>query len=928
MFNYPARLICLGFTLLLLTLVSPVIDISPFALAQTASSSKLDAIVEKKLVRVGIKPNFPPFSNPEGTGFDYDLAREIGERWGVRVEFETDEDTENLISKLNSDQIDLIIAAMTQTWPRERRIDFSYSYFDNSQGILVRGEAGDVKSIGDLAGQVILVREGSTAAGITCERAELNLQGCRTVTGIGEVPDRLVERDNDGEYLNAAFISDITTLEAIARDNPATLKVLTDPLTNQPILISREPYAIGVPRGDDRLRDLVNATLQAMHQDGAYSALYLKHFRGYDYLMPANIPLVPGTLDFSAYGFEQLSRDRSRLEIIRQRGDVLVAGVKCDSRPFGYLDADGNHAGFDVELLRAMAQLWGVDVEFACVTSANRIEKLLNNDIDIIAASMTHTWPRATNIAFSQTYFKDGQSMLVRTASSMTRLRELEGKRVGALRGSTSATTIQERVALGDLTLYETVGSAISDLLSGKIDGFTSDSVILSELEEQYPDQLQVFDTTFSTEYYGLGLPLTDHFFIDLVNCTLQELYDKGDFERIHRAQIQSGMQQSSGTLPFTPQLYPGERQCDYNSTPKELPETPPSLVEQIQAGEMITIGVTQKGNLDRDLAIELITRWYEVEPGEVRIKELDADDRIPALKNKEVDLLIATLTHNQERDKEIDYSQTYFDDRQGLLIPANSEIRSLKDLDGKEVVTLIGATSGPNLEKQAVYFGIDLEIRLVDKPEDAVALLKESEEVVAFTSDRLALKQFEDDELMVSDIAFGSEPYGIGLRQFDRRLQNLVNITLQQMKRDGTYDALYCKHYPDEYTPYDIEIWWPVAPERAEYQSINLERTRNSFPLTNPCVGESTGNEVEPIETGYVVNKNAVCYQVRSGDTLSGIAQKFYGDLFAWETLYTDNQVIVGNDPNVLTNNLVIFLRREMVLPEAYSGLVDCSTS
>ncbi|HXQ67655.1 MAG TPA: transporter substrate-binding domain-containing protein, partial [Alphaproteobacteria bacterium] len=77
-------------------------------------------------------------------------------------------------------------------------------------------------------------------------------------------------------------------------------------------------------------------------------------------------------------------------DAIKARGKLL-AGVKYDTPPFGFVDQDGKVAGFDVDLMREIAAALGVEVEFVKVTSQTRIPMLVSGNVDLTAASMTHT---------------------------------------------------------------------------------------------------------------------------------------------------------------------------------------------------------------------------------------------------------------------------------------------------------------------------------------------------------------------------------------------------------------------------------------------------------------------------------------------------------------------------------------------------------
>ena len=97
---------------------------------------------------------------------------------------------------------------------------------------------------------------------------------------------------------------------------------------------------------------------------------------------------------------------------IKERGKLL-AGVKLDTPPFGFLDDKNEPAGFDIDLVRKIGERIGVPVELVKVTSPTRIPLLVSGNVDLVAASMTHTRERDKAIDFSITYYTGGQSLLV-----------------------------------------------------------------------------------------------------------------------------------------------------------------------------------------------------------------------------------------------------------------------------------------------------------------------------------------------------------------------------------------------------------------------------------------------------------------------------------------------------------------------------------
>ncbi|NTW89166.1 MAG: transporter substrate-binding domain-containing protein, partial [Desulfobulbaceae bacterium] len=122
---------------------------------------------------------------------------------------------------------------------------------------------------------------------------------------------------------------------------------------------------------------------------------------------------------------------------VKKKG-MLVAGVKDSLPPFGYIDEKTRTIiGYDIDFINAIAKKLGVKVELKPVTSASRMPQLQEGNIDIIAATMTKNPERAKQIDFSHTYFFTGQKFITKKGT-VKALKDLEGKRIGTAKGSTS----------------------------------------------------------------------------------------------------------------------------------------------------------------------------------------------------------------------------------------------------------------------------------------------------------------------------------------------------------------------------------------------------------------------------------------------------------------------------------------------------------
>ena len=293
--------------------------------------------------------------------------------------------------------------------------------------------------------------------------------------------------------------------------------------------VTDTPYSIGLPQHDSEFRELVDFTLQEMKRDGTYDALHSRWF-GSD--TPAySIETLPGDADYLLVTYREADltpriteAQQSTIGRIKQRGNVMLAGVKYDFKPFGFLGDSGQVEGFDIDLIRAMADLWEVEVQFVPVTSSNRIDKLVAGEVDIVAASMTHKKERDELIDFSQTYFLDGQSLLVRGDSGIDGIQDLDGAVVAAIQGSTSIDQIQAHADANGVSIdvlpFQEYPPGLEALKAGQVAALTTDSVALSQFAKDNED-LVVVGGLFTQEPYGFGLSSGDSYFNNLVNFSL-----------------------------------------------------------------------------------------------------------------------------------------------------------------------------------------------------------------------------------------------------------------------------------------------------------------------------------------------------------------------------------------------------------------------
>ena len=196
----------------------------------------------------------------------------------------------------------------------------------------------------------------------------------------------------------------------------------------------------------------------------------------------------------------------------------------------------------------------------------------------------------------------------------------------------------------------------------------------------------------------------------------------------------------------------------------------------------------------DIDMA-KAITKKLLGKNGHAKFMQVTSKTRIPLLKNRNIDAIIATITITPDREKIIDFSQVYFAAGQSLLVKRNSTIKNIKDLnkDGTTVLAVKGSTSAVNVKKYAPKAKV---LELEDYAQAFTAL--KSGQGDALTTDNGILFGIasENPAYHVVGGTFTNEPYGIAFDKGQGEMQHKVNAALTEMRKDGTYQKLLQKWF------------------------------------------------------------------------------------------------------------------------------------
>ena len=177
--------------------------------------------------------------------------------------------------------------------------------------------------------------------------------------------------------------------------------------------------------------------------------------------------------------------------------------------------------------------------------------------------------------------------------------------------------------------------------------------------------------------------------------------------------------------------------------------------------------------------------------PSQVEYRILSSADRVTALQNNQVDIVVKTMSITCERKKLVNFSTVYLVANQRILAPRDSPITQATDLSGKRVCAVKGTTS---LQRIQEIDPSPIVMEVVTWADCLVALQQRQVDAVSTDDSILAGLVAQDPYLHIVGPSMNEEPYGIGINLQNTGLVRFVNGTLDRIRRDGTWSTLYRK--------------------------------------------------------------------------------------------------------------------------------------
>ncbi len=237
--------------------------------------------------------------------------------------------------------------------------------------------------------------------------------------------------------------------------------------------------------------------------------------------------------------------------------------------------------------------------------------------------------------------------------------------------------------------------------------------------------------------------------------------------------------------------------------------KTPLNSLDTIKSRDKIIIGIKDDSKpfgfikdgkitgFDADIAQNISRKIFNSEENHIEFVPLKPSERIIALNTGKVDIVIATLSINERRKDIIDFSIPYYIAGQALMVPKNSKLSSIEQLNNKAVAIILGTTG----EKTVRLLAPNATVIGAMSYKDAFSYLKNGEVDAILADDSLLYGLVMDNRgYKILPSRYTEEYYAIGLRQGEENitLKKQINAIIKGMQQNGKLNRIREKWIPN----------------------------------------------------------------------------------------------------------------------------------
>lgn len=229
---------------------------------------------------------------------------------------------------------------------------------------------------------------------------------------------------------------------------------------------------------------------------------------------------------------------------------------------------------------------------------------------------------------------------------SITSAADLDGLKIGCQDGTTGLTWVTENCTKKAPTGYKSGMDAANDLKNGNIDAIVLDQLPAKSIVEKNPE-LKILDIQFAKEEYAIAVKKGNTELVDSINATIKKMKDDGSYEALNNAFIPA-----DGNIVIPDDVAAGGDKELKMGTNAAFPP-----FEYVEGEKIVGFDITMSQYVAADFGAKLI------------VNDMAFDSLIAALQSGTIDMVAAGMSVTEERLKNVDFSDPYFESEQVIIV-------------------------------------------------------------------------------------------------------------------------------------------------------------------------------------------------------------------------------------------------------------------
>jgi polar amino acid transport system substrate-binding protein len=649
----------------------------------------------------------------------------------------------------------------------------------------------------------------------SCDRKEITISSLSDLEGekkiavpTGTVADQFVlGRFPDAQiiYFNSVLDCALAVrdgkADAAAYDKPILKNIASkqEGITVLDELLIDDQYGFAVQPDNAYLKTAMDQTLAQLKQNGTYAQMMVRWFpeKGNPELMPV-------------FNFDDTN-------------GVLRFGTAAVTEPMSFVDENRNIAGFDIEFASHIAQQLGKKLEIVDMEFGALLPALISGKVDMVGAGMSITEERAKRVLFSESYYESGIAALVKSPAKEADSKTDDSQKIGVLMGSVYDKYASDNYPGTNILQFQTVPDMLTAVLSQKVDFAFFEDACLAEILNNDP-RIGVLERNVFTVPIGAGFHKENSALRLQYNQFLQDIKSSGIYDDMSKRWFEN----NEKSMPS----------IDANATNGTL------LV-----GLCSDLGFPYVGMKDGKLIgfeIEMAQCFASYLGKELVVSDMPFSSLIAALNSKKIDFIQSSVMITEERMKQIDFSDPYFETGGSIImlkdnLPKTEEpmFSSVDDIANKRIGIFTGtvhdaflAQNYPKAKRLLYDFTSDMILSLKTGKIDVIMMDLITAKIIMKHNPELGL---------LSDDIFNT-PLGVGFRKDNPALTREFNQFISEIRANGIHNEMSERWFINDAE----EAEMPQFNNPVSNKKLNVGVSVEDLPYVSYKNGEFVGFDIE----------------------------------------------------------------------------------